>query len=178
MAVTCSLTTCVFHFKWIIVLKPNKSTYEQCAQYEFILIDHTFSSWCLYSHTPEDDPEKGSKHVVSSTYANKNWCWHSSVYFVYCILKRYCVDWPLIYHCRIDTQQDSYHKRYLVLSYPNITKLKLSLYLIKHHTQNILNFRITGCEWLVSFPWVFIPRKCPRHYWIGGWMGPRFSRPC
>jgi hypothetical protein len=32
--------------------------------------------------------------------ANKNECWHNSVV---CVPKRYCVDWPLIYPCRISS---------------------------------------------------------------------------
>jgi hypothetical protein len=35
-----------------------------------------------------------------------------SILFYY-VSKRCCVDWPLIYPCRIDTQQDAYHKRHI-----------------------------------------------------------------
>jgi hypothetical protein len=44
-------------------------------------------------HTPEDDPVKGLKHVQFN-HANKNDCWHNSVYFVLLLVKSCCVDWP------------------------------------------------------------------------------------
>jgi hypothetical protein len=59
---------------------------------------------------PEDDPEEGSKHVaLPPTQIKMNVDTVVSILF-YCVSKRCCVDWPLIYHCRIDTQQDAYYK--------------------------------------------------------------------
>jgi hypothetical protein len=54
-------------------------------------------------------PRKRVETCSVATKANKKECWHSSVYFVLLCSKTLCLDWPLIYPYRMDTQQDAYH---------------------------------------------------------------------
>jgi hypothetical protein len=69
-----------------------------------------FRNLCLYSYMPEDDPEKGSKHVALPLTQIKTYVETVLSILFYCVSKRCCVDWPLIYNCRIHTQQVAYHK--------------------------------------------------------------------
>jgi hypothetical protein len=67
--------------------------------------------------------------------------------------------------------------------YDFIKKVKLSLYLTKHHAKKayggadvliFLTSALAGSEWSASRPGRFTPEeRAPGTYWIGGWVDPK-----